>query len=532
MADIVVKYNGVAINPAPIVSQSKQFIDYGQRWGEVTQITLNGLLTGLATTGDISKVTGVFGSQFGQLDVLDGTTPIYSWTNVVLDELSFGTNNFFIGSFAPYSAKLKAYNVPSGVVEPSNEYSFSAGDDGLVSVNHKIAAKGIKTSNGAFDNAVSFVKSFTGKNPFNPAFIVSGTPVLMSLSESIDRLNASYGVTEVWKYNTGSINPWIEMFSVSTNDTFENEYLTVDASMKLQASPIYKDLGYLESQLSGVSIPSRIQSLGFTTGLLSLNGFNVNRDSGANSVEFRASYVSGYSAADLSGYLDYNVSLSNDLLMPKENWRVEGEFVCRGPLNYRTAQLAAFKTANGTNWRNYLTTIISGSPLYTSYHSGANLFPWDSQVSIQENSGTANFRISLQTTDGMHSAGYVNPKYAVSVEPSKWAFDLLPSANIEGHYVLQDPQMMTKAKINLTLTAEAANASTSPFTGQMAGLSAAYVKAGSFQTSENLTTGINEISYAKTWLGVDTVGSGLLTTKAFGAATCNYLRASGYLFGY
>ncbi|MFK5284396.1 hypothetical protein ACI3PL_32930, partial [Lacticaseibacillus paracasei] len=74
-----------------------------------------------------------------------------------------------------------------------------------------------------------------------------------------------------------------------------------------------------------------------------------------------------------------------------------------------------------------------------------------STINIQENTGMATFQASLVFLDGATNNAYVrNPKYTVDISPSKWSYDLLPSANIEGHYVVQDLQMMTKSKINFS----------------------------------------------------------------------------------
>ena len=148
MAEITVQYNGSALVPTPLVGQTYQFIDYGNRWGNVLEVELNGTLTGIASTGDVSKITNIFSSQFGTLEVLENpSTLIYEWQNCVVDSITFPNNHFYQqNGVAQYSVKLRSFNTPSGVTEPSNEYAFNQNEDGTVNVTHKISARGLKNS--------------------------------------------------------------------------------------------------------------------------------------------------------------------------------------------------------------------------------------------------------------------------------------------------------------------------------------------------------------------------------------------------
>ena len=75
MADLIVKYNGVTLSPTPLVQQSYQFIDYGSRWGNVTEIELNGNITGI--TGQVTSVQTGFAANFkfwmAQAHFINGT---------------------------------------------------------------------------------------------------------------------------------------------------------------------------------------------------------------------------------------------------------------------------------------------------------------------------------------------------------------------------------------------------------------------------------------------------------------------------
>ena len=533
--DIIVQYNGVTISPTPLVQQSYQFLDFGNRWGNILQIQLDGLLTGINTTGSLTGLINLFSGQFGTLTVAEGSSGMYSWDNLNVDEITVPENHYYSNSFAPYSVKMRRHQVPSGVIEPINEYSFTQGDDGIVTVNHRISAKGIKNVTGGFTNAINFVRSLTGRNPFNPVFMPSGQNVLMSISENINRIENVYGVNEVYKYNTGSSANYLETFSVNLSDDFNTEYLTLETNLKLQGSPINNNVSSMESSVgSTFNAYTRLNSLGINTGSLMRNSFSVNRDSGAATIEVKQSFLSGYTVGDLTGIFDYTVSLDDDLILPKQNWRLDGEFICKGPLDYKLNQVMLFKASHSPNWRNYFSGLIVNSPIYTTYSLGQT--HTHCTVEIQENTGLAQLKASYVLVDNAANSSTPNAKYTVDVSPSKWQFDLIPSANIEGHYVVQDMQMRTQGHFSFNLDSDSNNPTLAAtvLSGYMNQLQAIYISpnAPSSLVSENLTTGLFNVAYNKEWLGIDILSSGTLNTKVVGSTLANYTRAKGYRFGF
>lgn len=531
MGDLSVIYNNSTLSPTPLVRFSQQFIDYNQRWGQVAQITLDGFITGINGSGAINTLTNIFTGQFGRLTVSEiGGSTLYDWTNVVIDNLSFSNNYFYSGGQVPYSISLKSYTIPSGVIEPINEYSFSQGDDGIVSLSHKISAKGIKNSSSAFNNAVTFVKFFTGANSTS-FFIPTGKPVLFNVVEVIDRLSSSFSVTETYKYVTGSTDTYLETFSATINNPVDAIYPTIETNLKIQGSPYNDSAGNLSSSVTGINILSRIQNLGILTGFLGISNFSLNQDSGTNTFEIRSNYISGLTSGDITGYFDYNISVDVDRVVPKNVWKIEGEFFCLGPLDYKLNQLSLFKSQIG-NWRTYLSGLIVSSSLFSGIATPGNFLSANLPISIQENSGVGNFKINMSMPEGGDLLG-ANQKYNVSVQPSLWKFDTLAAGNIEGHYVVQDSQMRNRAKISIDVTADSLNPKTltSIASGILDRLRDIYVSDG-VVINDNLSTGLSDISYNKEWIGMDTQSSGVLYTKLVGSTSRSFTRIPGYSFGY
>jgi len=533
MGDLIVKYNGTRIYPTPLISQNYKFLDNYTRWGNINEVQFNGVMTGINGTGIISNLTSLFASQFGQIDVLEGASSIYSWSGAVIQDITFPNGHFYIGTAAPYSIKFNIYNIPSGVINPVNEYSFSLEEGGLASVNHRISAKGLKTSSPALTNAINFVKNFTGRSAYTPIFVPTGYGVLLSISENIDRQNSIYSVNELYKYDPLSSLSYIEQITTNVSDIIDNQYKTIDVNLGFQCSPINDSLSGFESNINSINILNKLNSnFGFDTTFFAKTSFDLNRNSGASRVELKASYFSGTSLQDISGYFDYDINFDCDKIIPSETWRVDGEFVCNGPLEYKQQRLNNFKIGKG--WSDYLTGLIKTSPIYSSYHDSSKTMTTYNPVSIQENINLATLKASLSMKDGKENGG-VNQKYLVSVEPSRWLFEVIPSANIEGHYVIQDPQTKNrgKVKIDLSMDAISGNNIFSPtISGMMSSISNIYITGDNILVSENISTGILDLSYNKEWIGSDSMSSGILFTKVVGSNSFDYTRQPGFMFGY
>ena len=549
MGDIVLQYNGLTISPTPLVSQNYEFLDYGTRWGNIANIELNGYITGVqGTVGSQIALATYFSGQFGTLTMWEtGTVPIliHQWNNIIVDDIMFNSNHLFINSIAPYTVKLRSINVPSGVIEPTNEYSFVQGDDGIVSVNHKASAKGVRTSIGGLQNAINFISGFVGQNPFGnvgipsnslaAAFSPAGSGTLMSFTEHIDRAAGIYSIEEVYRYNTGLFVPYTEQWNVSTSDTFDNEWLLIDVDWKLQGSPVYDNMPIIESQGYVGSLLGKLSLMGYNTGNFVQASFSANKDTGTAVIQIKASYISGYSINDIMGYFDYIVSFDNDLTIPKEIWRIDADFICYGPRDYRVSRINNVKSVSGQSaqmWIGNLSGMIVGSPIYQNYH-GTTTFGYNPVFDIHENPNIGQLHVSLVMEDGSYPSTLKVPTYSIEVSPNKWMYDLIPSANIEGHYILQDLQMMSQGKVSITVNGQSlittsALATASGFLGQ---LTTMYIPNG-FVTALNYNTGIMDVSCSAEILGLDLMGSGLTFTKMAGTTLTNYLRIPGYKFGF
>lgn len=543
---LYVYYDNKELYPTPLVNYSYQPIAFGYVYGYNTDITLEGIITGISGhVYAISGLTGIFAKQFSILKVEnEDHSGIYTWNNVTINNISLEQSQYIKGSFVKYVIKCSSYDIPSGVIDPSNEYSFTQNEDGTVNVNHKISARGVRNNIGAFQNAINFVKLFTGKDPFNhcaPYFVPSGSGVLLSLSENINRIEGSYSITEVYKYNTGLIAEALHVTSLDTDENLGAEYRSINYNLKVIGSPVYKNTEKIISNYLNYNLLLDIQDeFGLNTQNWIKNNYSVSVDSGAATIDIKVNYLSG---ANPSGFFDYVISCEKDHLIGLENWKIDGEFRCFGPLDYKINRLNAFKSANKNNsWRDYLVGLITSSQIYSSLHETDKVFSQNFVVNENETLKMADLKLSLSMNMGYEPNGLSELKYTINGNPSKWIYELLPSANIEGSFVVQSLETKTNGSIQLNVSAKSyeKEVGLNLCNSYINNIAKTYVDSGSdsnvtaFLIEDSYSTGTYDISCSKKFLGnIKDIDSTLINLQCTGTFNLPVpTRIKGYNFGY
>ena len=539
--NVSVIYNGNEINPPPFVSRTQNPLDYGKRWGYEDSITLRGqYYVGNKISGIVSDFANLFTGQFSRFQVLNftgsGLPPVvvldYPFT--VLDEISFDSNHFFPNTYVPYTVKLKNINVPSGVVEPSNEYSFAQNEDGTVIVSHKVSARGIVTSSSfdsALQNAKTFVQRFTGISPFGPAFVAAGAGALLSQAEALDRLTASYSMTESYKYNSGESLDYFYIHSLDSDVSADLDYRNINFNYSRQGSTITSDLSQLRAGISTFDIYQFLQnSYGVDTGNLYLNSYNVSEESGKNSIQITANIISGI-GDEFSGFFDYDIDLKWDNIMDVRQFSINGKFASRAPVSLRKTFLSNF--LSGKDVSRYVYDIVTGSYVYENFtgitQRALNDIP--SSYSITENTGLAEFSVSATFTDKDFIQGYGDASFSVAADVPKNIYEFKPSANIEGNYVIQDLRTLTRENLKLSCDIKTTGNVSGGFIQAQtveSGLSSALLN-GAFLIESGFNTGIFDVGVNTAYLNS---GSRFgLDTRVKYSSNPASIRPSGYLWG-
>jgi len=492
-----VKYDGVTISPTPFVSKTIEAVDYGNRWGVAQNITLRGHVTGIAETplidaidgtGKIGVLTDIFQKGFKTLTVeSDGDTSYYSANNCVLQSLSFDNDKFSFGSNTPvsYSATLKSYDVPSGVVDVSSQYSYKEKKDGTVSVTHTTSARGLKTSSAdPIDNAYNFVALFTGKDPISIAapFLVptASRSILSSVDESVDRVSASYSVTENWNYQTGSTSAYVSIASLDIQEDTSQEYINLtlnlnfNGGLEIANDEVNSNFPDIRNAARAFDVYQKLEDYGIVTGNVFLNDFSLNEKEKSNSVSYTVSFFSGESSQAFDGLMVHDVSLVWDEIKNQKNFSINSQFKIKGPEAHKTKRIYDKKKEIVDGYNNnisYLYNAVKDSELYKQFTetdlSGTiihELNPNPNNFAIKEKSIKPEFSMTASFSDRDFitkktitlPSGKTYPisigesDYQVAVTPENWIFQMDPAANIEGHFIVQDLQCMTRERISLS----------------------------------------------------------------------------------
>jgi hypothetical protein len=566
----VVKYNGTEISPAPFFSRSLQAIDYGQRWGHVQNITLNGLITGVAGTGRLTTLNSTFSESFKDLVVEVDGSGFYTGQNCVLESISFGSNSLVQESehAVPYSVKLKSYELPSGVTDVSNEYSYKENTDGTVDVTHKIGAKGIKTTIDAIDNAYNFVALFTGVSPLNQQAPIFSEPadesVLISIEESVNRLDGSYEVTENWKYETGSSNNYLTTSSLGIEDSIDQEFVNLNLNVEYKGS-ITGDITELRNAARTIDYTTRLSQFGIDTSNCILNSFSANEDPDARSISLNANFFSG-DTQGVSGVFNHSISMDWDEIKNLKTYTINSDFKVKGPADFKEKRINAKKAeiiADYDHYAAYLYHVIKDSKLYNEFGSDRDLNPLPSNFSINEGETSPNLTLSATYDDSDYikiktetlgngktypiSAG--KSEWGVNVQPEKWLFSIQKAANIEGHLIVQDLQCKSRERIDvsssithignsLELGADVnKEESLDQITGFAKSIEDDIVSLSStqslYQTSESINSGDYTFSIDKSNIAKEPINPDLSANKFYGFNSSAYnTRDAGHQYGF
>jgi hypothetical protein len=377
--------------PTPFVTMEQTMDnDFGGtgdgRWGRRDSIKLNGILTGVAggdscgtsgPSGDYfgnladaqMKMINGFGRDFSNIEIqeYDGSNWVgfYTGHNCVVRNVSFEESTYV--GLLNYDITLDAYDVNNwssvqnalGVINPSDTYEFSQDpEDEIIKISHNISAQGYNVgAPNALDNAIDFVRGRTGykfasNSPFDgPNFIpnsgsaVSGCflPALTTQSESIDRMEGTYSVSETYEADPSGCSGIILKYSTSLESGISEDYVsaTIDGEAKHSKTGVFSDLRDYVNDLNIYDL---------LIGDISYNNLNqipitlsITENPSGKAIRFQASYDDNkFITTDDNAYYDYNVSLSTDDITKVTTAVVNGDIKSRGNLNQRETSSSAF----------------------------------------------------------------------------------------------------------------------------------------------------------------------------------------------
>jgi len=478
-----IKYDNFIFNePVPFVSKSQEIINYGDRWGEITKITLEGQLTGACPndfgqliTGQANLISG-FSRDFKKFIISENNKTIFESDTSTVRSINFEQSPYV--KLLNYTIELDCYEKDLftqtfGVLDPVNEYNFTENEDKSVTINHNISAKGINTSTfSAMDNARNYVYSLTGYNPSIVPINIPNTnytPLLRSYTENINRLNGTYGIQEVYVVDISN-NPYINnqyftRYTTSISKNLNNDFDSISIQGSVQGSKreSFENIRTYASALDLYSICQENFGGQLNPTPISLS-FDENR--AANSINFNATFDNNIILDDVLAspeYFDPVIDISKDTITSITTISISGPIIARGNLKNKYAQIKIFlQNIIGIYGHpaNYLYDQANNA--YTKLKSVLNI---PSNIILNSNFRSYNItdnpekgEITLSATfddkDMPPSTSFTKSNsFEISYEPKIELFRPRPTYNINGFYIvyeLGEAKKLATATLNLT----------------------------------------------------------------------------------
>ena len=213
-------------HPTPYVSISSDMITQAKRLGQGRKITLDGvLMCGWGHCGsdcweEREAFINRWATNFKDLTIEEDDVEIMRFQHCKVESIDFEESSMANAKLG-YSVTLSSFDNWSGtlgVTEPTEDFSFSEGEDDVISMTHNVSAKGFDATVGgfhysAFNNAKNYVIGLSGFDPVAapviPQFIDKASdgkiyPLLISQTETADRMAGTYSISENWQFSQHS----------------------------------------------------------------------------------------------------------------------------------------------------------------------------------------------------------------------------------------------------------------------------------------------------------------------------------------
>ena len=469
-------YDGIDIagtQPVPLLGLSQEMITHGAgRHGQKSSISLDGqIISGPAThLNDVSNLALKFSENFKDLKVTEDGVDILTFSNCKIESISFSEST--LSQLTEYSISLSCYNNfvgTFGVLDPAEKVSFSEDEDGTIKLTHEISAKGFSTSssfNNAFSNAKNYVLGLAGWSPVasvSPYFVNGGAdayPILLSTTESIDKNNATYGITESYSFSAGATTyvPVVK-YSVSKETSLEDDVTTVSVDANAKAG---KNLTMDWSAFAGtLDLYSIASSWSETTDLLTTPvNFSVDKDDFSNTLSVKATYDNNKLFAGGSVYVEPSISFETDNLTDITTASVSANFVSRGSWSQQKINIEAFISSLESRTDGVIGYLHGeASTIYTSIYGSA--FPLSNlAVSYEKNINDLKHEFSVSASfnnkdffpiTSPYSSTYNQASYTLSVEPALKQYVAHPSYNQNGYYVISDANIRKRERVSFSV---------------------------------------------------------------------------------
>jgi hypothetical protein len=331
------------LGPTPFVGIGQEFIDFGKKWNQITNLTLEGQISGKYIGGvngfyylneAKDKLLDNFKQNFKTLEIRESGVPIYTGYNAIIKSIDFEESTWY--ALTPYSINISVYdqNLFSesfGVTSPVDEISFSESTDDILTYTRKISADGIVTqSKNGIQNAKDWVTARKSVRSIDPILVKNNSNpfLLQTQTETIDRFNNTYSWEGTYKKSVNKESPANSILSYTLDLSYNQDdgfvYVSINGTLSSN------NIANLSSDFSKLNLFNICNnaSINVFKKILS-NRFlsqEVTESSDVNQLSFSASFNDDFST-DINN--DIEVTVDQDLLKCTATVKVSATITCK-----------------------------------------------------------------------------------------------------------------------------------------------------------------------------------------------------------
>lgn len=492
VSPIIIKYDNLAVfdglagtQPIPFVSKTQEPIRYGSHWGQLSTYNVNGQITGdgQALWNAKNNIINGFKKDFRAFEVSEGGDKFVDVTGVIKN-INFEESKYY--GIVDYSISIEAYEESLfsgtyGVLNPVDQISYTHTEQEEIEITHELSAKGFQTSNqtngsNALSNAKSFVHSRrdTWKSKAKPHFATAAVdfsavePILVNTTESIDRFEGTYSLTDTFVFSKTGTSAVIEKKSISVESGIAKEVITatIDGEIYVgKSGQLSTARNHLKNtdhySIANSQCPDSVDLYHVPA------NFDINEDEKTNTISYTISYdnldifddatLSGAANGTKGAYFDYDVTVNKDALTDIVSTSVRGTVRGRGNAIHRRKNIQDYYNNEMVNSPNngisgYLYTCMKAT--YDSVIGTARTpNPYPTSISISSGNANGEIQISAEFSDEDFVDGFLSTDYSVKVQTAMPIKTINPSARFEenGYYNFGDMDVGSREKVNLTV---------------------------------------------------------------------------------
>lgn len=467
--NIKVNYGGVdlfdGVAPTPFIYSNQEFIDYKNKWNQITNLIMEGQLTG-KYLGELSHgelitsfktLLSRLKNNFQELTITEDNQTIFSANKVIFDNIDVPESRWY--GVLPFTINFTVYQENLftnyyGVLDPVNILNFKEEENEILSLTHDISAKGFITNGKtAIQNAKDWVSQRTGSyNNIVPILIQNNQNgsnfILESINETIDRFNSEYSWQAVYTKSNSSESPknCFLNYTLDISSGIDNGYINVDIKGSLEKN----SLNILRTEYDSLNLYNLANTAANQSFKVSLNtkpiSKSVSESADNNILNFSASFNNDLSPDIIH---EYNVDINEDSIKNIATVNLSSKIRAKyGDVSARWTKVQQFYNTNFNPFN-----IVNTE--YKKEISNKTLFSnkLTESITFDEFNAEINYNASWSDKKQSYSQDVLNLSSTVSYRPSINIYIPQTSIKVAKEHNVQNIKCANRAVLNISVSA-------------------------------------------------------------------------------